>query len=160
MRKVIGTGVIALALAGAPAAAAELGDTANGRVAEVFAEQLINEHDLSVAARLFTADFAEHTPSRVSAGIDQLKGFATAAFAAFPDVHVDYAPLASEGDLITVVGTVTATHTGDFFGIPASGKTVTWSELHVFRIRGDRIAEHWAEADMFGLVQQISGGGR
>ena len=27
-------------------------------------------------------------------------------------------------------------------------------------IRGDRIAEHWAEADMFGLVQQISGGGR
>ena len=48
MRKVIGTGVIALALAGAPAAAAELGDTANGRVAEVFAEQLINEHDLSV----------------------------------------------------------------------------------------------------------------
>ncbi|HIM47151.1 MAG TPA: ester cyclase, partial [Alphaproteobacteria bacterium] len=55
-------------------------------------------------------------------------------------------------------GHVTATHQGEQFGIPATGKQAAWTELHVFRIVDGKIAEHWVEANLLGLMQQIQGG--
>ncbi len=88
--------------------------------------------------------------------VDAFKGFAQAMFAGFPDVSVEYTPIVGEGDLITVVGHGQATHTGDFFGVPATGRPVQWTEMHVFRIRDGKIAERWVQADMFGIMQQIT----
>jgi predicted ester cyclase len=40
-------------------------------------------------------------------------------------------------------------------GIPASGKEYTISETHIFHMRDGKVAEHWRDADMLGLMRQI-----
>jgi predicted ester cyclase len=47
------------------------------------------------------------------------------------------------------------THTGNFQGIPPTGKQVTFTSLEVYRITGGKLAEEWVELDMLGLLQQL-----
>ena len=133
-------------------AMARAGEDANFAVVTSFANDVINAHDVAAVDQLFTADYREYTPMGTNEGSEAFKGFASAIFTAFPDVQVTYTPIVSSGDLITVYGHVTATHQGPLFGIPATGKTVAWTELHVFRISDGKIAEHWVEANLFGLM--------
>lgn len=51
--------------------------------------------------------------------------------------------------------TFTATHTGEFMGVPATGNRLTVSETHIDRIRNGKIASHTGDLDMLGLLQQI-----
>ncbi len=148
--------LMATGLMAAPALAGGLSMAEKNAVVQAFAQDLINGHDLAVADGLFTADYKEHNPMGQDLPVDAFKGFAQAMFAGFPDVSVEYTPIVGEGDLITVVGHGQATHTGDFFGVPATGRPVQWTEMHVFRIRDGKIAERWVQADMFGIMQQIT----
>ena len=51
--------------------------------------------------------------------------------------------------------TVHGTHTGDWMGIPATGKEIVMTGNNVFRIANGKIAECWAESDALGLMQQL-----
>jgi predicted ester cyclase len=61
------------------------------------------------------------------------------------------------GDMITTVVTVRATHQKEFFGIPATGKQVSFMVIGLDRIVDGKIVDHWALPDFFGLLQQIGG---
>jgi predicted ester cyclase len=39
-------------------------------------------------------------------------------------------------------------------GKPPTNKTIRWSEIHIYRLKDGRIAEHWAEVAMMELLQQ------
>jgi predicted ester cyclase len=49
----------------------------------------------------------------------------------------------------------TATHTGDFMGIPATGKQIKVSEMHINRFEGGKLAERWGAWDQLGMMQQL-----
>jgi predicted ester cyclase len=51
--------------------------------------------------------------------------------------------------------TSTATHTGEFQGIPSTGKRITVSGIWIERIADDRIVERWGVFDMLGVMQQL-----
>jgi len=61
----------------------------------------------------------------------------------------------SEDDKVAVRLTAHATHHGDFMGLPATGKAYTISETHIFHMRDGKVAEHWRDADMLGLMRQL-----
>ncbi|MDQ6879177.1 MAG: ester cyclase, partial [Candidatus Dormibacteraeota bacterium] len=46
-------------------------------------------------------------------------------------------------------------------GIPATGKSVTYNEIFIFRLAGGRIAETWGVVDVFSQLRQLGtiGGG-
>lgn len=60
-----------------------------------------------------------------------------------------------DGDKVAVRTTFRGTHTGDFFGIPPTGKSVTVSGTHILRIADGKIAEHWGNNDDLGLMRQL-----
>lgn len=49
-----------------------------------------------------------------------------------------------------------ATHTGEFEGVPASGRQITLGQISIVRIDGDQVVEIREEADMLVLMQQIA----
>jgi predicted ester cyclase len=55
------------------------------------------------------------------------------------------------------VGYVRASGTmsGDFMGMPASGKSAAWEEIHIGRFAGGKMAEHWGVLDRMGMLQQL-----
>jgi predicted ester cyclase len=40
-------------------------------------------------------------------------------------------------------------------GLPATGREYTISEMHIFHVRDGKVAEHWRDADMLGLMRQL-----
>jgi steroid delta-isomerase-like uncharacterized protein len=83
------------------------------------------------------------------------KQFLPALFTAFPDVHYTVEDLIAEGDNVVSRFTARATHQGEFMGVPATGKVVTWTGIIISRFAGGKWVEDWEQADMLGLFQQL-----
>ena len=73
----------------------------------------------------------------------------------FPDLKATTSELIAEDDKVVGLMTATGTHTGEFMGIPASGKSFTMSEIHVVRIVEGLAVEHWGVTDDLSTTQQI-----
>jgi predicted ester cyclase len=63
--------------------------------------------------------------------------------------------LIAEEDRVAVRVTAHGRHTGEFIGLAPSGREYTISEMHIFHVRDGKIAEHWRDADMLGLMRQL-----
>jgi steroid delta-isomerase-like uncharacterized protein len=74
---------------------------------------------------------------------------------AFPDVLFEVEDLVAEGDKVAFRLIWTATHQGEFFGIPPTGTRARVTEMHIFRIADGKIVERWGEWDALGLMQQL-----
>ena len=61
----------------------------------------------------------------------------------------------AEGDKVMLRGTWSATQTGDFQGIPASGKSFKIDILIIDRVVEGKIVEHRAMMDTLGFMQQL-----
>jgi predicted ester cyclase len=47
------------------------------------------------------------------------------------------------------------TQSGEFLGIPPTGKRVTWGVFDMVRVAEGKIAEHWGLMDQLSLMQQL-----
>jgi predicted ester cyclase len=109
--------------------------------------------------------FVEHNPVWGTETLDSVLEQTRMLRRALPDltVTVDEANMVAEGDQVAAHSLLKGTHTGDdLFGVPASGKEITWSHSEFVRIRDDKIVERWVSADTLTLFQQagvLPGGG-
>ena len=118
--------------------------------------EVFNEGRLELIEELFSDDYVEHAaPPGVPDTRDGLVGFVSAIRAAFPDFHYEILQQVDDGD--THVGYLRASGTmsGDFMGMPATGKSATWDEIHIGRMADGKIAEHWAVIDQLGMLTQL-----
>src|SRR6266516_5674440 len=73
----------------------------------------------------------------------------------FPDAQIAVDGAISERDLVASRWTMTGTHEGDFLGAPATGRQITIRGIDFSRVVDGKIAEHWAQFDGLGVMQQI-----
>jgi steroid delta-isomerase-like uncharacterized protein len=64
----------------------------------------------------------------------------------------------ADGDTVAVYVTVEATHAGDFFGIPASGKRVSTAGACFLRVVDERIVEDWDAWSLHSILFQLRAG--
>ena len=64
-------------------------------------------------------------------------------------------PIIAEGDRVVARWTLRGTHRGEFMGIAATGKQVSMSGIEIDRFAGDKAVEHWEQADIMSLMQQL-----
>ncbi|PCJ70618.1 MAG: hypothetical protein COA62_08600 [Rhodobiaceae bacterium] len=60
-----------------------------------------------------------------------------------------------QGDKVVVHFTASGKHTGDLFGMPATGRDVRINNVNIYRLEDGRIAETWQLADGWGLLRQV-----
>lgn len=72
-----------------------------------------------------------------------------------PDFHTQIDDLIAEADRVAARVTMTGTHTGDFYGIPATGRSVNFTGIYIARIKDGKIVEHWGEEDGLALMGQL-----
>lgn len=121
-----------------------------------FIDEVINKQDFSVIDELMAADFIEHNPQPdQNPGAAGMKELMSMFIGAFPDIHATIDMLVAEGDIVVGRMTTTGTHKGDFMGIPASGKSVSYTETHMVRIANGKAVEHWGNADEITMMQQL-----
>lgn len=119
-------------------------------------EAFINARDLDSALTLFSPSFVDHTPPvGLPSGIEGIRMFFTMQFAAFPDGRITSLDMIAEGDKVVHRMSGEGTHQGTFLGISPTGMHITWSFIDIWRIVDGKLAEHWVEADMMGVMQQL-----
>lgn len=119
--------------------------------------ELINAGDIDGFGECLAEDFVEHEelpglePSKE--GVEQLFHMYRAAF---PDLHMDVQDLLVSGDKAVARVRATGTHQGEFFGMPATGKSVDVQLIDITRFDDDGLArEHWGVFDALALMQQL-----
>ena len=55
-------------------------------------------------------------------------------FKGFPDLYVSVEDITTEGEKVWDRVTVTGTHTGEYRGIPPTGKKITFTGIRIWRI--------------------------
>jgi steroid delta-isomerase-like uncharacterized protein len=122
--------------------------------------EAVNSHDFDVVAKVIDEvvdpDLIFHAPVPMGAsGPEALKRVWTVLLEAFPDVQVATEDVIAEGDKVVYRQTVTGTHLGDFRGIAATGRRVTYNEIFIVRFARGRIAEIWGVVDSLTQLRQI-----
>jgi predicted ester cyclase len=73
----------------------------------------------------------------------------------FPESHFDFDDEFAVGDKVVTRFTYHAVHSGEFQGIPPTGKQVAMTGITILRLAGGKIVENTVELDQLGLLQQL-----
>lgn len=74
---------------------------------------------------------------------------------AFPDACWHEEDLFAEGDRVVGRYTLRGTHRGEFLGIPPTGNAIEVSNIHILRVVGGKVVEHWGHGDDMGMMRQL-----
>ena len=85
-------------------------------------------------------------------GVKQFFGMMSEAFDGF---RFDVEDIVVEGDKGAARVTMKGTHSGEYMGVPATGKQVSVSAIDIFRLADGKIVEHWGVTDAMALMQQL-----
>jgi len=75
---------------------------------------------------------------------------------AFPDLHAHVEDVVASEDRVAVRVTFTGTHSGEFLGIPATGRSIRYVSHEFYRVADGLIAEEWICSDLATLMRQIT----
>jgi predicted ester cyclase len=74
---------------------------------------------------------------------------------AFPNIHWTTEEVTAQGETVLARLRARGTHQREVMGMPPTGKQVTWTETHIFRIADGKLVEHWTNLDQVGMLQQL-----
>jgi predicted ester cyclase len=118
--------------------------------------EVINNGNFGLLDELLSTDYVDHTPQPGFAPTrDGLKQSVRALKTAFPDIRYTIERSIACGDEIVHYLKATGTMTGEFMGIAPTGKSATWTEIHIGRGVNGRLTEHWSVADTLGMLAQL-----
>ncbi len=118
-------------------------------------DEIVNKGNLGVADELLAADYVNHDFPAPAPGAEGFKLVTTMFRSAFPDIVVTLEDEFAEGDKVVTRGVFAGTHTGEFMGIPATGRKVTIKYLDIWRLENGKAKENWVQMDLLGLMQQL-----
>lgn len=127
-------------------------------IREFFAAQQRHwrDRDPEALAAGHTADCTLVSPIfRTVTGARNIAVSYTTLFDIFPDWEYRAGELLIDGDQVAEPFTATATHQGEFMGLPGSGRRFTIEGVRLFRMRDGRIAHERRYYDFTGLLIQL-----
>ena len=129
----------------------------NKALSRRFMEEVVNRGNISLVDELVAPDFVEHEelPPGITPGREAIKQLPAIFRSAFPDFKVTIDDLIAEGDKVVVRTTWSGTHKGEFMGLAATGKGVSFGVIDIIRIAGGKFVEHWGQMDNMGMMQQL-----
>jgi len=128
----------------------------NKAIARRWNEEVWGKGDLAAAGELLATDFVfNYPPPEVAPDLEGYKQSMAMWRAPFADIRSTIEDMVAEGDKVAVRWTWGGTHTGEFWGIPPTGRQVTITGISILRIEGGKIVEEWGEMDNMGTMAQL-----
>jgi predicted ester cyclase len=124
-----------------------------------FYDEVLNQRKLDVLPDLLDPDFVEHgTPPVI--GLEGFRSFIRGLTEGLPDLRLEVEDWIVERDRVVARCSVTGTHSGELLGFAPTGRPISWTAIHIWRVANGRLVERWSEADVLGLVEQVQGSRR
>ncbi len=74
---------------------------------------------------------------------------------AMTDMDMDFVRVVAEGDLVAVEYTNIMTHSGEFYGVPATGKRVIGTGHFIREVKDGKVTAEWQTTNAMGLMGQL-----
>lgn len=132
--------------------------TDNATLIRRWFDEVWNENRLASIDELAAPDAISHGLSddgKPRVGRDHFRDFVRLFRSGLGDIHITVEDVLSDGDRTAARLTLRATHSGDGFGFPATGKPVVVTAIVIARWQDGKIAEGWNEFDAAGMLRQI-----
>jgi steroid delta-isomerase-like uncharacterized protein len=127
----------------------------NKVIAQRFIEDVFEKGDDEAIDELVADDFTPHNWSTGDTGKDAVRGAVKRASAGLTDAHITVNDVIGEDDKVVVRVTSTARQSGEFMGMPPSGRSYKIDEIHIFRMQDGKVVEHWHQGDWLGMMRQL-----
>ncbi len=118
-------------------------------------DEVLNRGELAIIDELYAPDFVNLSQSAQPPGPAGVRQGVTQLRAAFSDLQVTIDDLVAGGDRVAWQYTARGTHSGEFGGIPPTGRPVEYRGTVLARIADGRFTEGRGVVDMLSLVQQL-----
>jgi predicted ester cyclase len=123
-------------------------------------EEIFPADDEAALAEVISEDFVNHeAPAGTPPGRASVTYYMHLLASAFSEQRWTIHRVLAEGDTAMVYCTHGGRHTGDFFGLPATGRRFAYRQIHIIRFEGGKGAEHWAVRDDAALMRQLTAPG-
>ena len=118
----------------------------------------LNAQDLEAHNEYWSEDMIWHGPPGFGDihGLDGFKNEVLKPFyAAFPDYHVKNDIEVADENWIAATGFLTATHQGEWLGIPPTGKPVKMRFSDFWLVKEGLLSENWVMVDNIEVLRQL-----
>lgn len=116
-----------------------------------------NGRQLEVVNEIISPSHALHgTIAEGSAiGPEAYKGTVTRFLTGFPDLRFSIDDMVAEDEKLVVSWNISGTHEGEFLGIPATHKKVSFDGITINHIVDRKIMDSYVSWDALGMIQQL-----
>jgi steroid delta-isomerase-like uncharacterized protein len=120
-------------------------------------DAVFNQGNMSQADEFLAPSFVEREdlPPGIPRDREGVKQLTAMLRSAFPDFKATIDDILAEGDKVVIRQTWSGSHQGEFMGIPATGRSVSFGVIDIIRIADGKFVEHWGQMDSTSLMQQL-----
>jgi len=130
----------------------------NKKVARRVLEEIFPANDEEALAEVISEQCVNHeAPEGTPPGLRAITMFMHLLDQAFSDQRWQIEDVVAEGDKVVLRCTHSGVHTGAYFGVPATGRTFAYKQMHIIRVAEGKGVEHWAVRDDASLMRQLAG---
>ncbi len=131
-------------------------ESTNRNLVRRFYAELWDRWDKAVAWEILTDDFLFHGSLGADRrGIDGFLDYVDQVRTALGEYRSDMGDMVEELDTIAVRMTFSGNHQSEFFGVPATGRRISWRGAAFFTFRQARISALWVLGDVDGVKTQL-----
>ena len=127
----------------------------NKETARRYYDEVLNQGNLDVLDQLAGKEFDEHDPlPGQGTGLDGLRDRVNMLRTGLAGTY-SIQDMVAEGDKVVVRWLNSGTNSGEFFGMPPTGRDFTMAGIDVIRFEDGKMAEHWHVVDQLALLIQL-----
>ena len=119
--------------------------------------KLFDEANIEGAMELLAPNCLWYNPSNSPAPMsnEELRELLVMLFNAFSEWNSKIEDIIAAGDKVIARTVTTTTHTGEYRGIPATGKKVEYSSIMIFSLDDGKVVEVREDVDKLGRMMQL-----
>jgi len=128
----------------------------NKQIVRRFIDEFQTDGREEIAHEILAENFVDHsalppfTPDRE--GVARLFRYLRGAFSGF---RAEIEDQICEGDKVVTRKTFYGRHTGEFFGVPPTGREIQFGVIDILQLKNGQFTDHWCQVDLAGLMRQI-----
>ena len=131
--------------------------TENKTVARRVLEEVFPANDVEALRDVVSDEFVNHeAPEGTPPGLGSITMFMHLLNQAFSEQRWEIHDVLAEDEKVVIRCTHSGVHTGDYFGLPATGRRFAYKQMHIIRVVDGKGVEHWAVRDDTSLMHQLT----
>lgn len=117
----------------------------------------VDTSDITVLDKFLIETYDDHNPPpfQQGTGPEAARDAFNYALNAFSDFKHEIAAQYADGDTVITRIVGSGTHTGEFMGVPPTGKQVSMEGVSIHRVENGKIVEKWSTVDALSLLMQM-----